>query len=372
MRLLDRYLLRELLIPLAYCLGGFLIFWIAFDLFSELDHFQTLKLGFTDLAEYYLFRLPELLMTVMPVALLLALLYALTNHVRYQELVAIRTAGVSIWRLSVPYLAVGLLFSLALFAVNDLWAHNSAQLAEQVLKRYDINPAGKTDLRLQQDLNFRNDREHRIWTVGVYDRDTFCMTNIAINWQLPGSSRREIYAAHGGWTNGAWTFQNVVQFTYLAVDDVPPPYKTNLLSFPEFTEKPAEIETELKFKSFDRAKMGKKVRFSLREIIQYLRWHPDLTGDDYSIYHTQLHGRLAAPWACLVVVLVALPFGAATGRRNVFVGVASSIFICFAYFVLTQLGLALGTGGQVPPWLAAWSPSLLFSAGGIVLTWRVR
>ena len=36
MRLLDRYLLRELLVPLGYCLGGFLVFWITFDVFSEL------------------------------------------------------------------------------------------------------------------------------------------------------------------------------------------------------------------------------------------------------------------------------------------------------------------------------------------------
>ena len=40
MRLIDRYLLRELLIPLGYCLGGFLVFWIAFDLFKSLNDFQ--------------------------------------------------------------------------------------------------------------------------------------------------------------------------------------------------------------------------------------------------------------------------------------------------------------------------------------------
>ena len=372
MRLLDRYLLRELLIPLGYCLGGFLIVWIAFELFNELDRFQMLKLGVADIAEYYLCRLPELLLIVMPVGLLLALLYALTNHARHQELVAIRAAGVSLWRLSVPYFAIGLLFSLALFAMNDLWLHNSAQIAEQVLKRYDAHPTSKADLRLQQDLNFRNDREHRIWTVGAYDRDAFCMTNIAINWQLPGGARRELYAERGGWTNGLWTFQEVVLFTYLAVDDVPPPFKTNKVAVTEFSETPEQIETELKLKSFDRAKLGKRVRFSLKEILQYLRWHPKLSDTDYAIYHTQLHGRLAAPWACLVVVLVALPFGVSSGRRNAFVGVASSIFICFAYFVLTQFGLALGTGGQVPPWLAAWFPNLLFGSGGLVLTWRIR
>ena len=41
MRLLDRYLFRELLTPLAYCLGGFLMFWISFDVFNDFRNFRT-------------------------------------------------------------------------------------------------------------------------------------------------------------------------------------------------------------------------------------------------------------------------------------------------------------------------------------------
>src|SRR5688572_14934754 len=98
MRLLDRYLLRELLVPLIYCVGGFLIFWISFDLFSELNEFQRNKLTAKDIAEYYLVSAPEFLSIVLPIALLLALLYALTNHARHHEITAIRAAGVSLFR----------------------------------------------------------------------------------------------------------------------------------------------------------------------------------------------------------------------------------------------------------------------------------
>ena len=64
--------------------------------------------------------------------------------------------------------------------------------------------------------------------------------------------------------------------------------------------------------------------------------------------------------------------GAASGRRNVVAGVASSISICFVYFVVQQLALALGTGGTVPPWAAAWAPNALFGITGLILTLRVR
>jgi lipopolysaccharide export LptBFGC system permease protein LptF len=87
---------------------------------------------------------------------------------------------------------------------------------------------------------------------------------------------------------------------------------------------------------------------------------------------TQLQGRIAAPFTCLAVVLIALPFGARSGRHNVFVGVAGSIFICFAYFILQRVSVGLGVAAYLPPVVAAWLPNLLFGGAGIALLSRVR
>jgi len=73
-----------------------------------------------------------------------------------------------------------------------------------------------------------------------------------------------------------------------------------------------------------------------------------------------------------VVVLIALPFGAASGRRNVFVGVASSIGITFAFLLLMRISLALGASGYLPAWLAGWLPNLIFGFIGLWLTARTR
>jgi lipopolysaccharide export system permease protein len=70
--------------------------------------------------------------------------------------------------------------------------------------------------------------------------------------------------------------------------------------------------------------------------------------------------------------LIAIPFGAASGRRNTFAGVAASIVIFFVYFVLLKLGLALGTGGFLPAWLAAWFPNIAFSVAAVWMILRVR
>ena len=111
---------------------------------------------------------------------------------------------------------------------------------------------------------------------------------------------------------------------------------------------------------------------TLKEIDEYRRIHPNVPADLRATLDTQWHARWAAPWTCLVVVLLALPFGAMTGRRNVFMGVAGSIFVFFAFFALSQTCLALGTSGLLPPVLAGWLPNLLFTTLGVTLIFRAR
>ncbi len=51
MRLLDRYLLRELLLPFGYCLGGFLIFWVSSELFKDMGELQEKQMRPGDIVE---------------------------------------------------------------------------------------------------------------------------------------------------------------------------------------------------------------------------------------------------------------------------------------------------------------------------------
>lgn len=373
MRLLDRYLFRELCIPLCYCLAGFLIFWISFDLFAELEDFQKAGLAAMQVARYYAVKTPELLVTVLPVALLLALLYALTTHGRHNEIVAMRAAGLSLPRISAPYLVVGLLLSLVLFVMNEQWVPYSSARAESI-KRQGTSQSESDDWR--PFVNFRNARDNRIWNIAALNRKTFEMRQPHVEWRMADGSRKQLMARSGGWENGQWVFREVELFHYDSEVDFEKtgqrPLRTNELVMPELSERPEEILLHIKFQQVNAVEASKRTQLSLGEI-SYLRSHLELNARDRSLLETQFHARIAQPWTCLVVVLVALPFGVGTNsRRNVFVGVAASIFICFAYFILLRLGLALGTGGLLAPWIAAWLPNAFFAALGMFLIWRIK
>jgi len=372
MRLLDRYLLRELLAPLSYCLSGFLLVWIVSDLITELSGLQERKLHLDDIAQYYLIKTPEFLVLVLPIALLLALLYALTNHSRHNEITAIRAAGVSLWRLCLPYFGVGLLLSGAVFGLNEYWVPQSAERAEQI--RNSRSPVSSGAVGRDQVLNqgINNSRDGRDWVIGMYNLRTGAMTRPVVVSKLQDGSHLELRAARAARLGGVWTFYDVLEYKRPAQPEALPILllKTNVLAKPEFTETPDQIKSEIQLSGGASLTKARKADIPIAVILNYLRLHP--YPSQAAMLYTKLAGRLATPWTCLVVVLIAIPFGAASGRRNVYVGVASSIVICFAYFVLQQVCLAAGAGGKMPPWMAGWLPNLVFGVSGLWLTTRVR
>ncbi len=377
MRLLDRYFLRELLVPLVYILAGILIIWIALDTYGNLNEFLKDRLTAWDIGEYYLVGTPEILVEILPISLLLALLYSLTNLAHSNELTAARVAGVSLWRLMLPYLVVGVLISLGSFALNEFCVPGGTDEGKQILMRH-LGPAAQVvGAGKAAGLAFRNERDRRDWAIGLYNTATEAMVNPVVKWHEEDRYSMEISARRGAYVNRVWTFYDATEIKTDLHTNMPgvPVLHTNVLAMPEFTETPEQIKSEIKVSSsleLPGAKKTKKADMSLAEILNYLRLHPDPSPASRSLLYTKLQGRLATPWRCVVVVLIAIPFGAVSGRRNVFMGVAGSLAICFAYFVLQQLSLAMGAGGALAPWLAGWLPNLSFGLMGLGLTARIR
>ncbi len=367
--MLDRYLLRELLVPLGYCLGGFLIFYIAFDLIFQINRFLDAHLLFFDIVEYYVVTLPELLAEqVLPVSLLLALLYATTNHSRYNELTAMRAAGISLWRLAMPYFATGAAFGLGVFLIGEFWLSSADDRAKMILDRRQADASERGQATR---LTFHNDATHRDWTISRFNRATGELLHPVIEIHMQDGSAQTLAAERADFHDGKWSFYNVtnwVQATNSAF-----PISTNYAKVTlDLPETPAWIRSEIKFHTFRSADAAKGPKFSMGEIRDFLKLHPQIEKDKKARLLTQFQARLAAPFTCLAVVLIALPFGARTGRHNVFVGVASSIFICFAYFIMQKISYGLGLGGFLPPFLAAWLPNIVCGGTGLILLSRVR
>jgi lipopolysaccharide export system permease protein len=371
MRLLDRYLFRELLTPLAFCLVGIQSFIIFVTAFSDAGKIEDAKLGFGEMIGYSAAASMGYLTIVIPVALLLALLMALTQHARHNELTAMRAAGMSLWRICIPYFIIGLIASGAVFALNESVVPRCMDFADRTLSHHS------TDLSHETVYNFpfTNGRSHRKWILqGYYRPGSSTLPHPWVQWVLPDGSSRILTADEAVRTNGVWVFYsthtNVQEFSQADAASLSVPIlQTNVLVMPGFDETTEEIEREIKMKGyFDE----RNPNIPLKDILGYMQWHPNLSREDRGRLLTELQERIATPVTCMVVALIAIPFGATPGRRNLFFGVAGSIFICFLYFILQRVSFLFGSSGAWPAWLAAWLPNLFFGASGLLLMSRIR
>lgn len=371
MRLLDRYLLRELLMPLAFCLIGIQSFIIFVMVFTDASKIEDAKLGFGETIGYAAAVSMGFLTFVIPLCLLLGLLMSLTHHARHNELTAMRAAGISLWRICIPYFIVGAIASGVVFVLNESVVPPCMDWAVQTLNHR--SGTGNVARDVVQNFGFTNDRAQRQWVLqGNYRPGSSELPRLRVGWVLPNGSQRDLTADRAVRTNGVWVFYNVQEFSQADTLSMPVPIlETNVLAMPEFNETPEDIAREIKIAHFFDVK-EQNPNIPLKDILGYLQWHPNLSRRDRGRLLTELQERIAMPVTCIVVALIAIPFGATPGRRNLFFGVAGSIFICLVYFFLQRVSLAFGSSGAWPAWLAAWLPNLFFGLSGLFLMSRIR
>ena len=106
---------------------------------------------------------------------------------------------------------------------------------------------------------------------------------------------------------------------------------------------------------------------SLPELRDYLTFNADFPEALLAPFRTHYHYRIALPWTCLVVALIAAPLGVGFSRRGVLTSVATAILLIFALNFSTHLFLALGEGARIPAWIAGWAPIIVFGTIGLYL-----
>lgn len=364
MKLLDKYLLRTLLVPLAYCLSAFLLLYIVFDLFNNLSDFVEAGTPLRRIAQFYAYLLPSALFIIFPISLLLAILYALSTLTKTNELVAMRACGISLWRLMVPFVAVGLVVSMLVTIVNETIAPSCAYWTYKFLKAEKHK--GNVDVFVANMLGFVNAPANRDWMIGSFDTRTFKMQDVRLTQRYADGTSEKIQAANAEWLDGRWWFFEVVRQRY--DKDGNPMGRVRF----EPREEMADItETPVDFLNEIKDPLENPEYVSAREIRHFMRTHR-LAPSALARLQVNLHQRLAMPWTSLVVALFGIPLGAQSGRRGAFVGIVSAIFTFFIFFALVQFCSALGKKGSLDPVLAAWLPNIVFFCAGGVLLYRMR
>ena len=140
MRILDRYVARQLFPAWLWCLVIFVFLSCLVDLFGRLDEILRYHVKLATVAHYYINFVPLVFVKASPLALLLGVSFVAMRLSRHQEFLAMSASGTSLLRASVPFLFIGWLASLSVFAVSERLLPQAAQTYEMLQQEVFRDP----------------------------------------------------------------------------------------------------------------------------------------------------------------------------------------------------------------------------------------
>lgn len=358
MKILDRYLLREYLVNVCYCVAGLALLQIVYDLVYHFSKLVAAKITWQQGVCYYLGALAPHAEFMLPAGVLLATLYTLWQLSRHGELTAMRASGISLNRIMVPFLFVGLLLTGITAALKETVVPQASYWAQE----FEANAFHAPEERLFHNLAYYNAIDHRMWMIERIDLNRpHILHGVRVSVERSdGTLHREWHAARAEYLDQEWWFFDVAVQDYN--DDGNPqgnrrpiPGSEAGLERSQWLEKPDDFEHEVIPTEF----------MTTRDMLRYLRRHPGISDEALARKRVDLHLRLAMPWACLIVTLFGIPAGARTARQSVISGVLITLFFFVAFYALTQVGVFMGKRELLPPLLAAWLSNIVFLAVGV-------
>jgi LPS export ABC transporter permease LptF/LPS export ABC transporter permease LptG len=365
MRLLDRYLIREIIGPLALGFGLYTFILLVRFLFRSADMIIRRGLSPADVGNLVLLSLPNIVVLTIPMALLFGILIAIGRLASDSELVALRATGVSLFALYRPVLVLSVVLALG----NTFLTAYVLPRANHALQLQQFELMAKTAARHVEPRVFYEEWEgHVLYVFAIPPgTDEWHGVLLANTGNYPESL---ITLAERGRLMVDEAGERVV----LALDGAVT-HKVDVTR-PEHYEtirhQRLEVVLEDQFATEQRARVS--ISRGMRELTltELAEWREDPTkpAELRRLAGVEIHKKFSIPAACLVFGLFAVPLGFNNRRGGKSSGFAISIAVIMLYWIVMSNGEDAAQVGKMAPWLAMWLPNMAFAAAGLYLLAR--
>ena len=356
MKVLDRYLVRTIIVPLAASLVALLTIWVLVDSFERLDTFIDHGVRARTVAKYYIGSLPALFVLILPISTLIGVLFGLGGMARRNELIALTANGIGLGRILRPVLSIGIVGSVVGFVFTAHLAPLGNNVADDIYD-YDIKERPRISGSSRRDLTHLGSGG-RFFLVRRFEGDSGTMEDIVIQQFANGTLVHRIDAERATWEGDGWVFRKgfVRHFGERGMSEIEP---FDERRFPQIKETPRDFLRVVK-------KPEAMTLLELREHIRRTRF----AGGDVTKLLVEEQMRWSFPAASFIVILLGAPLTGAIRRGGHALGFGLALAVAFSYYVLLQIGETFGHSGTFPPVLSAWLPNLTFLALGAVGLWK--
>ena len=351
MKVLDRYIARELLGPFAFGVAIFVSVFVAGNVLLQVTrlvadyHPSSLQV-----LKYFVFSLPGYVVLTFPMSMLLSVLLAFGRLSGDAETVAMRMGGIAFGRLMAPVVIVAAAVSLLTISFNEGVVPRASRAAEDLYTRI----VGGSPIEVQDYPVVKEVQDGRLvsvtWARRLYPKRGLMEDATYIRQQ----DNQPVLIVHGRravWEGRVWLFRD-------GTADYISPERVVRVVIPkdrplrvEFATSPREIaRSQLTAEQMTWRQLRERIAYAVRQ---------GMRGAELSELRVQWHNKISLPFACLVFALIGAPLGVRGHRSSTSVGLGLAVFIVFIYYVIWHYLTVVAERGGMNPLLAAWTPDLI-------------
>ena len=357
MKIVDRYLVREMAGPFVFGVLAFVLLFVSGNILFRLTSLVAeLGLSLWEATKLFFLWLPGFIVLTFPLATLVAILVAFGRLSGDSELIAMHAGGISFRRLVIPIAAAGLVISIITAAFNEIIVPAANRRAEEIVRAATARAGGVA----KEEVLFKESAgdESRIIYADRLDVGTGELTNPVIVWFQSDQPFMVTRAKRAVWRENQWVMQDGANSTL-------DPQRPATLSFQTWI---ANIPTTPK-EIAQRARTPEEMTY--RELREYIRDALRQSKPTIDL-ELKLHHKFSIPFACFVFALIAPPLGMRSHRGSSSIGMGIAILIGFGYYVVWHYLSAVANQGGISPFWAAWLPNVVTGAVGVGLIVGVR
>ena len=365
MRILDSYVLREMAWPFIFALAAFFLFWFANIFVLAADYLVNKGAPPFLVLRFLVFRVPQATPLAFPFACLLGTLLGFGRLAADNEISAMRTSGISFWRIIRLPIIAGVAVALISFLVNEHVAPIATELSTRSF--YQILYRSQT-LPIEPNIFRADPATGNTFYIQSVSPDGRTMKNVMIYQPNRTTPFVQILAAKSAHIEGTTIVLDHTVQTRITPE--------GQISAVEISAKELRLSLPMgdNGQNFLSSSFNDTYTMNTQRLAQDIKFRKQTGqgGTDLAVRELTLASKYAYPFAAFIAVILALPlavvrFKGKTGRT---LGIVLSIVALFVYYGVSAFFGAIGKNGAVDPYLAAWIPNGLFALVGGLLVWR--
>lgn len=359
-KIIDRYVIRKFLVLFLLALVSFLIIFHIVDVIEKIDKFLKNEMPLSSVLLYYYYQLPFFIDIAIPMSLLLASVFTIGTLGKNNELGAMKSSGISLYRLATPLLILGVGFSIASYFFEDVIvipaSRKRIEIEQSELRRHRSSHRNTYTNVMYQDSPNCN------IVIGKYTTKSRSGKTITVQYSRDNILLRRIDARLMRWIPEQQQWQlldfKIRRFDTTGNEIVSQTVSDSLFHFNLHPED--IIQTGLDPES---------MRYSeLATFIGRLQQ----SGNDPKKWEVNLHYKIAFPFTNFIVILFGIPLAAVKERKGISFGAGVSLLIIFVYYGFIKFGQVLGYKGILSPLLSVWLANIIFLIAGGYLLYKIR